>query len=222
MIGYSDSNDNKVGKILNYVHVFFLLSIYLAMCNILFILPIYLLELNFYILFISLIFSGPALVAVCSFINKLLYDECFEVTKEFFRGYKNNFFIALKVWVPLLIIASIIIFDLSLCFSHGKFSLLIIPLTLMLIIDIILMSYSLVIISKYKVNTLDTLKLSLYLLIRNPFTSILNLAIIILCAFILINSKSIIAFFIISIGCFLIIKNMKNIFFFIENTYLKL
>ena len=68
MIGYSDSNDNKVGKILNYVHVFFLLSIYLAMCNILFFLPFYLLELNFYILFISLLFSGPALVAVCCFI----------------------------------------------------------------------------------------------------------------------------------------------------------
>ncbi|MDV4150872.1 YesL family protein [Clostridium sp. AL.422] len=221
MIGYSDSNENKINKLLNYVHAFFLSSIYFGICNILFILPVYLLELNFYIIFISLVFLGPALVALCSFINKLIFDECFAVTKEFFRGYKNNFLSSLKVWIPLLIIASIIIFDLRLCLANGKFTLLIIPLTIMLIIDIILMSYSLVIISKYKIKTLDTLKLSLYLLIRNPFTSILNLAIIILCTFILINSKSIIAFFIVSIGCFLVIKNMKNLFFFIDNTYLK-
>ncbi|MBS5938795.1 MAG: DUF624 domain-containing protein [Clostridium sp.] len=176
---------------------------------------------NLFIFFISSVLLGPALVALISFNNKVISDEHFGVTKSFFQGYKKNFFISLKVWVPLLIIAFVIIFDIKLCFVNSKFLFLIIPLTIMLVINILLMSYSLMIISKYTINTIDTLKLSFYLLIKNPFTSIINLVIILLSIFILINSKSIITLFTVSISCFLIAKNMKHVFFFIENTYLK-
>lgn len=224
MTGYSDSNENKISKIFNYLHLFFLSSIYFAMCNILLISSLYLFEIKFYnlfIFFISSILTGPALVALSSFINKIIYDEPFGVTKDFFSGYKQNFTLSLKLWLPLLVIAFVIIFDLKLCFVNNKFLFLIIPLAIMLIIDIILASYSLVIISKYNIKPIDAIKLSFYLLIKNPFTSIINLIIILLSIFILINSKSIITLFIISISCFFIIKNMKNIFFFIEKKYLE-
>lgn len=224
MTSYSDSNENKISKIFNYLHLFFLSSIYFAICNILLITSVYLFEIKFYnlfIFFISSILSGPALVALSSFTNKIIYDEPFGVTKEFFKGYKKNFIISLKLWLPLLIVAFIAVFDLKLCFVNSKFLFLIIPLTIMLVVDIVLMSYSLVIISKYNINTIDTIKLSFYLLIKNPFTSIINLVIILLAIFILMNSKSIITLFVISIACFLMIKNMKHVFFFIENKYLK-
>ncbi len=224
MIDYSNSNENKISKLFNYIHLFFLSSIYFSICNILLILSVYLFEIRFYnilIFLIASILSGPALVALCAFINKIISDDNLSITKEFFYCYKKNFLISLKLWIPLLITAFVIIFDLKLCLINSKFLFLIIPLFIMLTVDIILMSYSLIIISKYNINTLDTLKLSFYLLIKNPFTSIVNLVIILLSTFILINSKSIITLFIVSISSFLIIKNMKHVFFFIENKYLK-
>lgn len=224
MTGYSDSSENKISRFFKYLHFFFLSSIYFAMCNILLILSLYLFEIKFYnlfIFFIASILTGPALVALSSFINKIIYNEPFGVTKDFFTGYKNNFVLSLKLWLPLLVIAFVIIFDLKLCFINSKFLFLIMPLSIMLIIDIILASYSLVLISKYNIKIIDVIKLSFYLLIKNPFTSIMNLVIILLSIFILFNSKSIITLFIISISCFFIIRNMKGIFFFIEKTYLK-
>lgn len=224
MSDYSDFEEKRMNKVFNYLHWFFLSSIYFILCNILNTLSIHLLELkidNLLIFFISMILTGPALVALCSFMNKVIYFNYVDTTRDFFKGYTENFLDSLKLWMILLITATILIFDLNLCLISGKFLFLVIPMILMLIFDITLISYSLPIMSKYKIKTFDTIKLSLYLTVKNPLTTIINFFIIIFSIYMVIYYKWFITLFIASISCFLIIKNMKYSFLFIENKYLK-
>lgn len=224
MNNYSDFEEKRLNKVFNYLHWFFLSSIYFFICNILNVISMYLFELNIdniIIFFISMILTGPALVALYSFMDKIVYYNYVDTTKDFFKGYTENFLDSLKLWIILLTIAFILIFDLNLCFISGKFLFLIVPIISMLVIDIVLISYSLPIISKYKIKLLDTIKLSLYLTIKNPKTTIINLIIITLSAYITVYYKGFFAFFVWGISCFLIIKNMKYSFLFIENKYLK-
>lgn len=224
MNNYSDFEEKRLNKIFNYLHWFFISSIYFFVCNILNATSMYLFELNIdniIIFFISMILTGPALVALYSFMDKIVYCNYVDTTRDFFKGYTRNFLDSLKLWIILLTIAFILIFDLNLCFVSGKFLFLIVPIISMLVIDIILMSYSLPIISKYKIKLLDTIKLSLYLAIKNPITTVINLIIVVVSTYITIYYKGFFSFFISGIGCFLIIKNMKYSFLFIENKYLK-
>lgn len=224
MNNYSDFEEKRVTKVFNYLHWFFLSSIYFFICNILNVISMYLFKLNIdnlLIFFISMILTGPALVALYSFMDKVIYFNYVDTTRDFFKGYTENFLDSLKLWIILLTIGFILIFDLNLCFTSGKFIFLIIPMISMLVIDIILISYSLPIISKYKIKLLDTIKLSLYLTIKNPITTIINLIIVTASAYMNVYYKGFLAFFISSISCFLIIKNMKHSFLFIENKYLK-
>ncbi len=224
MSDYSDFEEKRMNKVFNYIHWFFLSSIYFILCNILNILSMHLFELkidNLLIFSASMILTGPALVALYSFMNKIIYFNYVDTTRDFFKGYTENFLDSLKIWIILLIIATILIFDLNLCFINGKFLFLIAPMILMLILDIILISYALPIISKYKIKLLDTIKLSLYLAIKNPLTTVINFFIISFSIYTIIYYKGFISLFISSISCFLIIKNMKYSFLFIENKYLK-
>jgi len=220
-----ESNSNKFYKILRYIHLFFLSNIYFLICNILLIISLALFEMSFYnifLFFIPLIFLGPSLSALFYLFNKFLYsDKDLAITKEFFLGYKKNFFNTLKVWIPLLLITFIILFDFNISFLNPKLSLLIIPLIPLFIIDILVIIYSFIFISKYEITSINTLKLSCYILIKSPFTSIFNFIIILLCLFILLYSNSLLSLFIVGFCCYLILKNLKNTFLFIENTYIK-
>lgn len=224
MNSYSDFEEKKINKVFNYLHWFFLSSLYFLLCNILNVLAIYLFEINInniFIFFVSLILTGPALTALLGVMNKIIYDNYVDITIDFFKGYKENFLDSLKLWIGFLTIAFVLIFDLNLCFINNKFLFLITPMISMLIIDIIITSYSLPIISKYRINLLNAIKLSLYFTVKNPIITIINLFIISVSIYIFIYSKAIIGLFSASISCLLIIKNMKYLFLFIENKYLK-
>lgn len=225
MFNNLESDDNKFYNILRYIHLFFLSNIYFSLCNILLIISLFLFEMSFYnifIFFIPLVFLGPSLSALFYLFNKFLYlDRDLLITKEFFLGYKKNFFNTLKVWIPLLLITFIIIFDFKINFLNPKLSLLNIPLTVLFIIDILVIIYNFIFISKYEINAINTLKLSCYSLIKNPFTSIINFIIIVSCLFILLYSKSLLSLFIVGFSCYLILKNLRNTFSFIESTYIK-
>lgn len=225
MLNNFETNDTKFYGALKYIHLFFLSNIYFAICNVLLLSAIVFFELSFYnilVYFIPLVLLGPSLSALISLYSKFLYlDKDIVITSTFFKSYKTNFISALKVWLPSLLIACLITFDLLIINSNKKLLILSIPLIFLLVLDILFMIYSLIFISKYEITFLNTLKLSLLSIIKKPFTSIINFIIILICIFILIFSKSLISLFIVGFSFFLILKSLKNTFLFIETTYIK-
>lgn len=219
----TDFDDKPINKILNYIHWFFLTSIYFTLANILFILAIYTFDLRFdnlLIFFIALVPSGPAITALCSCMNKIIFDKYIDTTRDFFKGYKENFILSMKFWIPLLCISSLLIFDIKLCFINGKFLILQIPLILMLTFAIILASYVFPIVCRYKIRLLDSIKLAIYLSFKNLLTTLINLLIIVISTYLFINSRGLLGFFLSSIACFGILFNLKSSFRFIQNKFI--
>ncbi|MBE6070611.1 MAG: DUF624 domain-containing protein [Clostridium butyricum] len=224
MAKYSDFQDKPINKTLNYIHWFFISNIFFSLCNILFTLSIYLFDLKFdniLIFFLALIPTGPALSALCYFMHKLISDKYVDTTRDFFKGYTQNFKESLKLWIVFLVISFVIIFDLKLCFINGKFLLLFPPMILIMILASILISYSIPILSRYEIKLFNAIKLSFYLALKNPITTTINLFIIGLSLYIFLYSKGLLVFFVPSIGCYILMKNMNSTFLFIENKYLK-
>ena len=224
MSKYSDFQDKPINKTLSYIHWFFISNIYFALCNILLMLSLYLFDIKFEniaIFFLALIPTGPSLCALCSFMNKLIRDKYVDTTRDFFKGYVENFKASLKFWCIFLLLSFILIFDLKLCLMNRKFIFLIIPMIFMLLFLIILCSYSIPILSKYEIKLLDNIKLSFYLALKTPIKTLLNLVIIALSAYIFLYISNIIGLFVFSISSYILMKNMASCFLFIESKYLK-
>lgn len=219
----NDFDDKPINTILNYIHWLFLTSIYFTLTNILFILAIYTFDLSFdnlLVFFVALIPSGPAITALFSCMNKIIFNKYLDTTRDFFRSYKENFILSMWFWIPLLCISSLLIFDLKLCFVNGKFLILQIPLILILIFSIALASYVFPIICRYKIKLIDSIKLAIYLSFKNLLNTVINLLIIAFSSYLFIYSRGLIGFFLSSIACFIILLNLKSSFRFIQNKFL--
>ncbi len=224
MLNNFESNNNKFYNILKYIHLFLLSNIYFGICNILLISTLIFFELDFYNIiafFIPSVFLGPSLSALFYLFNKFInLDKDLIVTKEFFKGYRKNFFSCLKIWLPLLISFIIIMLDIKITILNSKLLVLTIPLTLLFIFNILIMIYSIILNSKYEISFINNLKLSLYIIIKNPFISLLNLLIMAFCIFILLYSKSLISLFIVGFSAYLILNNLNKSFLTIEKSYI--
>lgn len=224
MAGYRDFEDKPINKTLSYIHWFFISSIYFFICNIIFVLSLFLFDIklnNMVIFFIAVIPAGPSLTALFYFTNKLVYDKYVDTTRDFIKGYKKNALLSLKFWMIFLIILFVGIFDLKLCFSNGNFLFLIIPLSIILIFSICICSYALPIISKYEIKIFDVFKLSFYLSFKKPLNTFVNIIIISFFLYFIFYSPGIMSIFISSISCYLIQHNLKSSYLFIDNKYLK-
>jgi uncharacterized membrane protein YesL len=104
---------------------------------------------------------------------------------------------------------------------NGKFLFLILPMTLILILAVIFISYALSVLSKYEIKLYDLTKLSVYLSLKNPIKSILNLIIISVLFYIFLSFSNLLGMFIPSLGAYLIMRNMKYSFLFIDRKYLR-
>lgn len=224
MINNFESNSNKFYNILKYIHLFLLSNIYFGICNFLLILTLIFFELDFYnilIFLIPIIFLAPSLSALFYLFNKFInLDKDLMITREFFKGYKNNFFSSLKIWIPLLISIIIIILDIKISILNINLVILTIPLTLLFIFNILIMLYSIILNSKYEISFINNLKLSLYILIKKPLISLLNLLIMAFCILILLYSNSLISLFIVGLSAYLILNNLNKSFLAIEKSYI--
>ncbi|ADL50369.1 YesL family protein [Clostridium cellulovorans] len=109
--------NGAVYKICNYVWWFLLANAYFVIVNIPMIINIFALGntevtgINVF-LFICLIPLGPAFSAMFTVMGKLVRDKEVNVTKEFFKGYKRNFWESLFFWLFQLVVLSVIYIDL--------------------------------------------------------------------------------------------------------------
>ncbi len=216
--------------IFNYIWWFLLGSFYFALTNILFISVWLITNAEGTSIFnlmtvISLIPTGPALVALLSVMGKIVIENDVNMTKDFFKAYRKNFCEALFYWVSFLAISIVIYADIiylnaNVQIMSNKFILLSIKFILITVafIFISITFYIFPIISRFKFRKKDVIKISFYYVLKKIHITILNwICLIGLLYFLVEISGPILLFFFWNVICYLIIFNEKTILMDLED-----
>jgi len=217
--------EGPVYTITNYIFWFFLGNLYFLLLNIpLLIILIVLLsngtkplpEGYTSIIILCCIPIGPAATALLSVMGKLIREKDINMTKDFFKAYKANFFQSLFFWALEIIIISILIIDISFI-NSSSFPRVITIFILIVIAFIFLMSlYVFPIISRFYLGTKDIIKNAAYYTIKKFNITILNLASFIVVGFIFFKVSSFIILFMWSIIFYLLMFYQQKILLEIE------
>jgi Predicted integral membrane protein len=216
--------EGPIYTITNYIYWLFMGTVYFALCNLLFLFvaftPIQNNDSSVLVLFvISLIPAGPAITALLSAMGKLVRDKDVNITKDYFKAYKENFKQSLQVWLMLIAVLCILFVDITF-FNKKAYGLFFVPFMYAAGIIALLMSfYAFPLISRFYLRTRDVIRLSFYYAITKIKVTLMNISVIILAVFVLkINSISI--FFIASAMCYLIMFYEKDLLKQIEEQVL--
>jgi len=220
----NEFGEGLIYTITNYIWWFLLGSFYFALTNILFIFVCFITNALGTSLFnlmtvISLIPTGPALVALFSVMGKLVRENDVNMTKDFFKAYRQNFSEALFYWILLLIILVIIYSDIIYINKNVQFmtfKFIIISAKFILItVACILVSvvfYILPIVSRFYFTKKDVIKISFYYALKKIHITILNWSCLIILSYLSMKlSGPILLFFFWSVFCYLIMFNEKSI-----------
>lgn len=217
--------DGVLFTITNYIWWLLLANIYFLVVNI----PIIFVALGFFIqrtfefniyVFMTLLPIGPALTALFSIMGKLVREKDLDVTKDFFKAYKNNFLEAFFYWSFLLTILCglyiyLYFFNVRIPIPFIKYGLWVAG-----IIIISMIFYTLPIISRFYFKIKDVIRISLLYLVKKAHLSILILAYMFVFFFIYLEFPNIVFFlFGWSILAFLIMFTLRNVLDEIQRKY---
>ena len=217
--------EGPVYTITNYIFWFFLGNLYFILLNIpLLIILIVLLsngtnplpEGYTSIIIICCVPIGPAATALLSVMGKLIREKDINMTKDFFKAYKTNFFQSLFFWALEIIVISILFVDISFLISSNYPRVLTILIFIVMAFIFLMSLYIFPIISRFYLGTKDILKTAAYYTIRKFHITILNLASFFIVGFIFFKVSAFILVFIWSIICYLLMFYQQNILFEIE------
>jgi uncharacterized membrane protein YesL len=210
--------EGPIYTITNYVFWFMMGSIYFGICNIpflfIFMTPVENPADPAYItlLVISLIPAGPAITALLSAMGKLVREKDVNITRDYFRAYKQSFKQSLFIWVLELGALTIIFVDITF-FSKRSYGIVAVPLMYALAIIVLIMGlYAFPIISRFYLRTKDVIRLSFYYSIAKFKITLLNISAIIIGGFVIVQFTSIGIFMAASGVCYLIMFYQKDIF----------
>lgn len=209
----------------NYIWWFLLGSFYFALTNVLFIFVCFITNALGTSLFnlvtvISLIPTGPALVALFSVMGKIVRENDVNMTKDFFKAYRKNFSEALFYWILFLIILVIIYSDIiyinkNVQFMAFKFIIISVKFILIAVACMLISVtfYILPIVSRFYFTKKDVIKISFYYALKKIHITILNWSCLIILSYLSIKlSGPILLFLFWSVLCYLIMFNEKSIF----------
>ncbi len=217
--------EGPIYTITNYIFWFFLGNLYFLLLNI----PLLFILIALFsngsntipqgfipIIIICCIPIGPAATALLSVMGKLIREKDINITKDFFKAYKVNFFHSLFFWSLEIIILSILFIDIKLVISNSypKFLTVFIFIVVAFIFSMSL--YVFPIISRFYLSTKDILKTAAYYTIRKFHITILNLASFLVVILIFFKVSTFILVFISSIICYLIMFYQQKILLEIE------
>lgn len=208
--------EGPIFTITNYI--FWLLggSFYFGVCNILFLFifmtPIENPDISYlYILMISLIPAGPAITALMSVMGKLVREKDINITRDYFKAYKQNFKQSMAIWLMELGVIAILLVDISF-FRSKSYGVFMIPIMYVLTVIVISMGfYAFPIISRFYFKTKDVIKLSFYYTIVKFKITFLNISALIIGGFLIYKYPSVSIFFAASGVCYLIMYYEKDI-----------
>lgn len=218
--------EGPIYTIFNYIWWFCLGNFYFLLCSIPLILTIIafnssLLTDGFIFFVISIIFEGPALAALCSAMGKLEREKDIDITRDYFKAYKQSFVQALMFGAIQSLLIFILVLDIRFFKLSEKGSLFLPFFTILLLIVILVNSFIFPIISRFYLKSKDVLKLSIYYCFKKLRITLYNLFIIILSLFTMQYIPFISIFFISSLVCYFIMYSEKDILKLIEDTIKK-
>jgi uncharacterized membrane protein YesL len=168
--------DGLVFTLNNYLWWFLMANIYFILVNIPFIF-IWLLsaktgaaEINIYIIICALPI-GPALIALYSVMGKLIREKDLDITKDFFKAYKNNLKEGMFFWTIFVVILSCLYIDITIVKVGTMFNLISMVLGF-IVISIIFYVFPLI--SRFYLKKIDILKLAFIYSIKKIHITILN------------------------------------------------
>lgn len=210
-------------NISNYLFWFLLGNIYFWMMNIPYLFVSLTMSLSGnvdvnVILILSLIPMGPALTALLSVMGKLIREGDINLTKDFFKAYKESLFDSLFFWTLGLIILFVIKIDGILIGGNPHLHFLSIFTTITSYICIALSFYIFPIISRFHLKKMNIVRLSFDYLIKRVYICVI--AFIVIYLLWTISSKSfqaIIVLFSVSIVTYIIMYLQKGVLKEIED-----
>jgi len=212
--------EGPIYTITNYIFWFFLGNLYFLLLNIplLYILLVALsngstpLPSGFTeIVILCCVPIGPAATALLSVMGKLIREKDIDITKDFFKAYKANFFQSLFFWVIEIMVISILYFDIRYLIS-GNYPRILTILVFIVIVFVILMSlFVFPIISRFYLTTKDVLKTAAYYTIKKFHIAIMNIASFIIVGYIFFKVSTFVLLFISSIICYLLMFYQQKI-----------
>ncbi|WP_234124855.1 DUF624 domain-containing protein [Clostridium hydrogenum] len=185
--------EGLIFNISNYLFWFLLGNIYFWVMNIPYLFVALTMSLNGnvdvnVILILSLIPMGPALTALLGVMGKLTRDGDVNLTKDFFKAYKENLFDSLFFWTLGLLILFVIKVDMVLIANNSHLYFLNIVTKIISYICIALAFYVFPIISRFHLKKMSIVRLSFEYLIKKVYICIISFAVIYLLG--IISNKS--------------------------------
>lgn len=197
----------------NYIWWFFLGNFYFLLLNIPLIIT--LIALNFdpsgaaILLFLSCIPVGPAAAALLSVMGKLVRTKDTNLTRDFFKAYKTNFFQSLTLWIIEEGLLFISYYDIRFFAINTKMFMFKYFFYILIIIVFTTGLYVFPIISRFYIKSINIVKLSIYYSVRKINITFLNLCIFIIAGYLFIKVIPVIILFSISI-LFYIVMYLEN------------
>ena len=173
-------NFEKIFDAFNYVFWFFLLNLIFMLFNIpilLFILFIGISYLfNYFPLFlICLLPTMPSLTILLYCMNKIIVNKDLNIIKDFTNGFKLNFKQGFIIWFFEVIIFLTLYFNIRF-FSTIKYNLILVCIFYGITTILIAVTpFIFILLSKFKMKSIDLLRTSFILCITRPILSITNL-----------------------------------------------
>ncbi|MGL5348131.1 MAG: DUF624 domain-containing protein [Peptostreptococcaceae bacterium] len=172
--------NNVLYDTLNYLYYLIGVNICFLFSNILFIIAIFTLKIEFQntIFFIlALIPAGPSITALFSVVGKLIREKDIRPFKDYIEAYKLNFIDSMKVWSIQLLILIIVILDIRYMLISENVILVTLFKPLLFISGIIISIsiYLYAILSRFKLRMKDLIKVSVMYTFKKLPLSLISL-----------------------------------------------
>lgn len=201
--------------IVNYIYAFFIINFYFILSNLLFFYGYYFTNAVFdylALIFILLIPMGPALGAVFYTMGKLVREKEIQPMKDYLKGYKKNFKIALSYWMTQLCLLFILTLNYFYITETGELTILL-PFFIFLLIFILSLNlYAFPILSRYEMKLKNLWIVSAYYFFKHWKLTLLNLTTILAFVLIYYQFASIVFLFFTSVISYLLMFNLKPLF----------
>lgn len=218
----NEFNLEKIMTFFNYIFWFFMGNVLFWFCNlpmVLFFLFIGFQNVLIYLpLFLaSCILFAPAFTALLYTMGKLLRNKDINIFSDYFKSYKDNFIQSFFLGIVLLLFILILYFNISF-FKTLDIGIYLTPF-FVVILSLLLLSipYIFILLSRYKMKSINLLKTSIILIISKPLVTISNIIVFLFCLMLFEIKPSYAALFIATIFSFLLMFVNKHLLNSLEN-----
>lgn len=205
--------------LLNYIYFLFVVNLLFLLVSLPF--SVYLIffkTVDLKVLSLLWIICGPALIALCISINKLLKKSDASALKTFFNAYLKNF----KQGILISAVQGIILFILQIDMQFFLIKKIYILYYMFITLSILVISISFFIypiISRFEASSINLFKLSIFYSVKKVHVLLLNIILSIAITYILSRIQVVCLFFNASIVCLFVLINERKVFTEIENTF---